>query len=69
MDKPGFCGNFKVPRTFADPSYFKTVFISGDNMVQEMHQAKLKEIEDWKNKVVVESTHFTVNTRQPHVIA
>jgi len=30
---------------------------------------KLKEIEDWKKKVVVDNTHFTVNTRQPPHIA
>jgi hypothetical protein len=45
------------------------VFISGDDMVREMAEAKLKEAEDWKKKVVVESTHFTVNTRQPKHIA
>ena len=38
-------------------------------MVREMAEAKLKEAEDWKKKVVVESTHFTVNTRQPKHIA
>lgn len=29
----------------------------------------MKEVEDWKKKVVVGNTHFTVNTRQPHYIA
>ena len=61
--KPDFFMNFRCPQTFADPSFFKTVFISGDDMVREMAEAKAKEAEDWKKKVVVESTHFTVNTR------
>lgn len=67
--KQDFFTNFRCPQTFADQSFFKTVFISGDDMVREMAEAKLKEAEDWKKKVVVESTHFTVNTRQPKHIA
>ena len=34
-------------------------------MVKEMQEAKLKELEDWKKKVVVENPHFYVNTRAP----
>jgi hypothetical protein len=67
--KQDFFMNFKCPQTFADPSFFKTVFISGDDMVREMAAAKAKEAEDWKKKVVVNNLHFTVNTRQPKHIA
>ena len=63
--KPDFFMNFRCPQTFADPEFFKTVFISGDDMVKEMQEAKIKEQEDWKKKVVVDSTHFSVNTRAP----
>ena len=38
-------------------------------MVKELQEAKVKEIEDWKKKVVVDNTHFGVNTRQPAYIA
>lgn len=61
--KHEFFTNFRCPQTFADNGFFKTVFISGDDMVKEMAETKIKEAEDWKKKVVVESTHFTVNTR------
>lgn len=61
--KPDFYTNFRCPSTFADPSFFKTVFISGDDMVKEMQEARAKEQEDWKKKLVVDNTHFTVNTR------
>ncbi len=69
LDKVDFFTNFRCPPTFADREFFKTVFISGDDMVKEMHEAKLKEVEDWKKKVVVENPHFAVNTRQPPHIA
>jgi hypothetical protein len=34
-------------------------------MVKEMQEAKVREQEEWKKKVVVDSTHFSVNTRAP----
>jgi hypothetical protein len=51
--------------TFSDKAFFKTVFISGDDMVAEMEATKKKEAEDWKSKVVVKNTHFAVNTVIP----
>jgi hypothetical protein len=63
--KPNFFMNFRCPPTFSEGAFFKTVFISGDNMVRELQEAKQREIEAWNKKVVVDSTHFTVNTRQP----
>lgn len=69
VNKPDFFTNFRCPYTFADNGFFKTVFISGDDMVREMAETKAKEAEDWKKKVVVGSTHFTVNTRMPKHIA
>jgi hypothetical protein len=33
--KPDFYTNFRCPGTFADRSFFKTVFISGDDMMRE----------------------------------
>ena len=48
--------------TFSDADYFKTVFISGDDMVKEIAEQKQKEIDDFNKKVVVANQHFYVNT-------
>ena len=55
--------------TFSDADYFKTVFISGDDMVKEMAAQKQKEIDDFNKKVVVASQHFQVNTREKAHVA
>lgn len=61
--KPDFQSKIKVVReTFSHPDYFKTVFISGDDMVKELAEMKQKEIDDFNKKVVVENQHFYVNT-------
>ena len=36
--KPDFFTNFRCPQTFAEREFFKTVFISGDDMVKEMQE-------------------------------
>lgn len=41
--KQDFFTNFRCPQTFADAEFFKTVFISGDDMVKELQEAKIKE--------------------------
>ena len=41
--KLDFFTNFRCPQTFADAEFFKTVFISGDDMVKELQEAKIKE--------------------------
>lgn len=61
--KADFQSKVKNVKNFSDPSYFKTVFISGDDMVKEMAEMKQKEIDDFENKVVVKNKHFYVNTR------
>ena len=61
--KDDFYSKVKNKKTFSDPSYFKTVFISGDDMVKEMAEQKQKEIDNFNSKVVVDSKHFSVNTR------
>ena len=62
--KPHFQSKIKIDRqgTFSKKDYFKTVFISGDDMVKEELEMKKKEQEDWQKKVVVANTHFQVNT-------
>ena len=50
--------------TFSNPEYFKTVFISGDDMVAQELADKQKEIDDFKKKVVVANEHFYVNTME-----
>lgn len=61
--KPDFQSKIKLVRgTFSHPDYFKTVFISGDDMVKELAQEKQKEIDDFNKKVVVDNQHFYVNT-------
>ena len=58
-----FQSKVKNFNTFSDPAYFKTVFISGDDMVKEMAEMKQREIEAFEKKLVVANKHFSVNTR------
>lgn len=61
--KPDFQSKVKAPgETFSNKDYFKTVFISGDDMVKEEQEMKQKEIEEFNKKVVVDNKHFNVNT-------
>jgi len=61
--KPDFQSKIKSQGpTFSDKDYFKTVFISGDDMVKEIAEQKQKEIDDFNKKVVVANQHFYVNT-------
>lgn len=61
--KPDFQSKVKAPgETFSTKDYFKTVFISGDDMVKEEQEMKQKEIEAFNQKVVVDNKHFKVNT-------
>ena len=43
---------------------FKTVFISGDDMVKEEQEMKQREIDNFNKKVVVDNQHFIVNTME-----
>ena len=43
--KADFYSKVKNKPVFSDPSYFKTVFISGEDMVKEMAELKQKEID------------------------
>ena len=61
--KRDFVNKIKGVQTFSDPHFFKTVFVSGDDMVAEEKQLKQKEIELWAKKVVVANKHFVVNTK------
>ena len=49
--------------TFSDPSFFKTVFVTGDDMVAEEKAIRQKEIDEWQKKMVVANRHFSVNTK------
>ena len=61
--KPNFIHKVKGVNTFSDNRFFKTVFVSGDDMVAEEEAIKQKELEEWNAKVVVASKHFGVNTK------
>lgn len=64
--KADFYGKVKAAHhsgTFAHPSTFNTVFISGDDMVKEEEEARAKIKKDWEDKIVVKNSHFRVNTR------
>jgi len=61
--RPEFIPKVKGVQTFSDPKFFKTVFVSGDDMVAEENAIRQKEIEDWNKKVIVSNTHFSVNTK------
>ena len=62
-DRPEFIPKVKGVQTFSDPKFFKTVFVSGDDMVAEENAIRQKEIDDWNKKVVVANKHFFVNTK------
>ena len=47
---------------FSDRNYFKSVFISGDDMVKEEAEQRQREIDEFNKKVVVENKVFKVNT-------
>jgi hypothetical protein len=62
--KVDFYGKVNAPfSTFAHPSTFNTVFISGDDMVKEEAEMREAMKQAWKDKVVVKNPHFKVNTR------
>lgn len=61
--KADFIKKVKGVSTFSDAKFFKTVFVSGDDMVAEENALKQKELEDWEKKVVVANKHFAVNTK------
>ena len=52
--------------TFSDNNFFKTVFVSGDDMVAEEKALKAKEHADWEKRIIVESKNFAVNTKPLH---
>jgi hypothetical protein len=63
--KPDFQSKIKVSgATFSDADYFKTVFISGDDMVKEQLLDKQRAQDAWNKKVVVGNTHFHCNTKE-----
>ena len=64
--KEDFQPKVKSGNLFSDHSYFKTVFISGDELTKLEAADRKKEKEDWEKKVVVDNKHFTVNTRVPN---
>ena len=55
--------NIKPVYTFSNKEYFNTVFLGGDDVIKEMEEAKKAEHEVWKSKLIVENSHFKVNTR------
>ena len=61
--KQDFQRKVKGVTTFSDAKFFKTVFVSGDDMVAEENAIKQKELEDWNAKVIVANKHFAVNTK------
>lgn len=68
--KPNFQAKVKSEQnTFSKADYFKTVFISGDDMMKEEAEMKQKEIDDFKKKVVVDNMVFKVNTMEKQKVA
>lgn len=62
--KVDFYAKVKPPQaTFAHPSTFNTVFISGDDMVKQEAEDRQAEKQHWQDRVVVQNPHFFVNTR------
>ena len=68
--KPDFQSKVKAQgNTFSNADYFKTVFISGDDMVAEELKMKQKLIDDFNKKVIVDSKNFIVNTREKQKVS
>jgi hypothetical protein len=69
--KGGYIGDrnfdvhFTCPGTFSNNQYFKTVHLGGDDVIRQEQEDAKKELDDWKNKVVVDNPVFNVNTRRP----
>lgn len=64
--KKDFVKKVKGVTTFSDNKFFKTVFVSGDDMVAEEKALKAKEHADWEKRIIVESKNFAVNTKPLH---
>ena len=62
-NKDQFNLNIKPVYTFSEKDYFNTVFLGGDDVIQEMEEARKAEHEVWRNKLIVDNPHFKVNTR------
>ena len=60
-DQLEFINRCKAEDLFSDRKFFKTVFDQDKD--QEIEKLKAAEKETFKNKVVVDNTHFKVNTR------
>jgi hypothetical protein len=58
-----FNKNIKPTQTFSNKDFFKTVHLAGEDVYQQIKEDKNKEIDDWRNKVVVESINFKVDKR------
>jgi hypothetical protein len=65
-NKQEFNLNIKPIDTFGPKESFNTVFLGGDDIIREMEEAKKAEYDTWKSKIVVDNTHFKVNTRPVH---
>lgn len=57
-----FLTKIKNKETFSERKYFKSVFISGDDMVKEEAEVKKREIDEFNRKIVVADKVFKVNT-------
>jgi hypothetical protein len=68
--KADFQSKVTGPQTFSDPNFFKTVFISGEDMDKELAEVRKKELEEFDKKVVVKNKHFYVDSlvKQSHQI-
>ena len=56
--------NIYAPETFSDRAYFKTIHLGGDDVLKELKESQLKELSDWKAKLVVKDPVFKVNTKR-----
>ena len=58
-----FNRNIRPTATFSSADYFKTVHLGGDDVIKQEEEDRKRELEQWKQKVVVDKEHFYVNTR------
>jgi hypothetical protein len=60
--KPEFQSKVKGPKDFSDPAFFKTIFISGQDMDKEIAEERKRQQEEFEKKVVVANKHFYVDS-------
>ena len=58
-----FNKNIRPTEVFSDRDFFKTVHLGGDDVIAELEEAKKREHQVWKEKLVVDNPVFKVRMK------